>query len=154
MSEGIKDMNQDHNSQLERGQSLIEFTISMVLVMILLTGLVDMGRAIFTYMSLRDAAQEGATFGSVNPDLTEAIEDRVYGSSSLLQGVKDRLGGNSPIEIQVDLSGDGCIGDSIEVSVLYDEFPLTMPFIGAILGKQSMDIGAAAMDTILSPPCE
>jgi len=138
----------------ERGQALIEFTISMVLVLVLLSGLVDFGRAVFAYMSLRDAAQEGASFGSVNPTETAAIEDRVFGSSDILQSLEDQFGGSAPVTIQVNLSGDACLGDEVEVVVSYEDFPLTMPFVGTFLGKQSVDLSATAADTILSPGCE
>ena len=144
----------NENSSAERGQSLIEFTISMVLVLFLLTGLVDLGRAIFAYMALRDSAQEGATFGSVNPADTAAIESRVFGSSSMLKSLWDQFGNSAPIVIEINTDGDACLGDEIQVVVTYDEYPLTMPFVGAFLGKQSFDITASASDTILSPQCD
>lgn len=126
----------------------------MVLVLFLLTGIVDLGRAIFAYMAVRDAAQEGATFGSVNPSATAAIEDRVFGSSNMLQSLRDEFGESAPVIIQVNLGGDACLGDEIQVVVTYDEYPLTMPFVGVFLGKQSFDISASASDTILSPQCD
>jgi Flp pilus assembly protein TadG len=43
----------------EKGQSLTEFAVSVVILLILLAGTVDAGRAFFTFMSLRDG-QEGA----------------------------------------------------------------------------------------------
>ncbi len=56
---------QSHKS--ERGQSLVEFSLGMVVLLVLVVGITDTARAMFTYLSMRDAAQEGALFGSVNP---------------------------------------------------------------------------------------
>lgn len=137
----------------EHGQSLLEFSVSMVLVLVLLAGLVDLGRGLFTYMALRDAAQEGAAYGSINPTATSTIEDRVFGSSTMLQSLKDQYGSNAPIDIQVDVIGSPCTGNGIEVVVTHEDFSLSMPFVGAFLGSQTVDISAAAANTILSPKC-
>ena len=48
----------------ENGQSLVEFGVSVVILLILSAGVVDAGRAFFVYMAMRDAVQEGALFGS------------------------------------------------------------------------------------------
>src|SRR3990172_3740448 len=51
----------------ERGQSLVEFTLMMSIIMILMLGLLDLGRAFFTFLAMQDAAGEGASFASVHP---------------------------------------------------------------------------------------
>lgn len=142
-------MKRNDNSSKERGQSLMEFSVSLVFVLVLLAGLVDLGRGLFTYMALRDGAQEGAAYGSLNPTETSTIENRVYGSSTMLQSQE----GTGAINIQVNITGSACTGNSIEVIVTYHDFPLTMPFVGSFLGSQSVDIHASAENTILSPKC-
>jgi Flp pilus assembly protein TadG len=137
----------------EDGQSLLEFSVSMVFVLVLLAALVDLGRGLFTYMALRDAAQEGAAYGSINPTATSTIEDRVFGSSTMLQSLRDQFGNNAPIDIQVNLIGSPCTGNGIELVVTYEDFPLSMPFVGAFIGSQTVDITASAANTILSPKC-
>lgn len=145
-----------HNKQFQhqKGQSLVEFSVGMVLVLVLLGSLVDAGRGLFAYMALRDAAQEGSAYGSLNPTATAAIEDRVFGSSTLLQGLQPPGEATSPIDIDVNIIGAACTGNGIEVRVTYNDFPLTMPFVSIFLGSQSIDISAVATDTILSPKCE
>ena len=144
----------------ESGQSLVEFAVSVTLLLTLLAGVVDSSRALFTYLALRDAVQEGSLYGSTEPldqndydgdgDLTEInpnIEARVRSSSDLVNS----LGGD--IQVQVTILGAPCTGSGIRVTVQYDDFPLTMPFIGAILGSQTVAISATATDTILRPAC-
>ncbi len=65
----------------ERGQSLVELGISIVVLMWLLAGAVEFGIAFFQYIQIRDAAQEGALYGSLNPTDTANIEKRVWGAA-------------------------------------------------------------------------
>ena len=61
----MKITNQNH--QNERGQSMVELALTITFLMILLAGTIDLGRAFFTWQALRDAAQEGASYGSFKP---------------------------------------------------------------------------------------
>ena len=58
----------------ERGQSLVELAISITILIFLLAGAVEFGMAFFQFVQLRDAAQEGALYGSTNPNSVSAIE--------------------------------------------------------------------------------
>lgn len=69
-------MKENNGNPKEQGQSLVELALSLVLLLTLLAGLVDFGRAFFTYVALRDAAQEGAAYASViNPSALEDSND-------------------------------------------------------------------------------
>jgi Flp pilus assembly protein TadG len=48
----------------QRGQSLVEFALSSVVLLLLVGGLVDIGRAIYITESLSSAAREGARHGA------------------------------------------------------------------------------------------
>ena len=43
-----------------------------------------------------------------------------------------------------------CAGNTVEVTVTYNNFPLVMPFLGTLLGRQEVDISASIIDTILT----
>ncbi|HVS49911.1 MAG TPA: TadE/TadG family type IV pilus assembly protein [Candidatus Dormibacteraeota bacterium] len=47
----------------QRGQSMVEFALSSVVLLLLVGGLVDIGRAIYTSEALSNAAREGARHG-------------------------------------------------------------------------------------------
>jgi Flp pilus assembly protein TadG len=132
----------------EKGQSLVEFAFTLVLLLILVVGIADLGRALFTYLSLRDGAQEGALYGSVVP--TGDITERVYQSSNYLQD----LGNAGEISVTVTHDGTPCTGEPITVLVTYSNFTITMPFLGALVGSQSIPISAVITDTILAPKCD
>jgi Flp pilus assembly protein TadG len=48
----------------QRGQSMVEFALSSVLLLLLVGGLVDVGRAIYISEALSNAAREGARHGA------------------------------------------------------------------------------------------
>lgn len=142
----------------EKGQSLIEFAFGMVFLLILVTGIFDASRAFFTYMAMRDAAQEGATYAAVNPSDVGGIQTRVRDSSNMLTGLGTKL----TITVTPTVSGKYCAGvtgtttHGIKIRVVYANFPLTMPIFGAVIGakNQSVPISTEAIDTILIPICQ
>lgn len=128
---------------------MIEFAFTLVIILVLLVGLIDLGRAIFTYLALRDAAQEGASFASYNPTDTSGITSRVCNSSNTVSSLCTSPG----INTQVNVIGSACSGNGIEVQVTLSNFTLVTPFLGAIVGSQTIPIRASVIDTILTPPC-
>ena len=132
----------------ERGQSLVELAVSITVILLLLAGAVDFSIAYFSFAAMQDAAQEGALYGSVNPTDTAGIITRVRRASSNPVDLED----TSLVNVTVTLSGDACEGNEVRVNVIYD-YPISMPFIGAIIGSQTITLNASVTDTILQPPC-
>ncbi len=139
-------------SRSTRGQSLVELGLTLVLILTLLAGAVDLGTAFFDYIALRDAAQEGALYGSINPTDTTGIIARVRQSSTKPLNLAD----TTNVTIAITITGSACVGTSsnnaITVTVSYS-YPLTMPFIGAILGTQTIPLSARVTNTVLQPKC-
>ncbi len=142
-----KSNNIQGNPGREQGQSLVEMAIALVILLLLVGGVVDLGRAFFTFMALRDSVQEGALYGSVNPTLTQEIKNHVLDSSDM---IPDLVGSD---DITVTVIGNACTGNGIRVSATFSDFPITMPFMGTVLGSQTIPISATVTDTILSPGC-
>ena len=145
----------------ERGQSLVELGISLLILLYLLAGAAEFGVLFFQFVQLRDAAQEGALYGSINPPdnatdnpAIDAIKTRALHSSPT----------RSPIDLindpQVTVSvvvtdGQYCEGGSLEVTVSYPH-RIFMPFIAALIGRSAdptIPLNASVTDTILSPVC-
>jgi hypothetical protein len=55
---------------------VVEMALLSILLFLLVAGIVDIGRVLFANIGLQEAAQEGAIYGSFNPDPVE-IEKRV-----------------------------------------------------------------------------
>lgn len=138
---------QVYKKKNEEGQSLIEFAISLTLLLIMLAGIVDIGRIFFVYITIREAAQEGAAFASVCP-ANAAVETRVRTSSSW----PIDLSTNNP-NVTVNATIQPQIGVPLIVTVRYINFTLSMPFIGSFLGSQTIDIEANAQHLVLQFNC-
>jgi Flp pilus assembly protein TadG len=143
----------------EHGQSLVEFALVLVFLVSLLAGVFDLGRAFFAYIIIRDAAQEGAVYGSIAPksdlDIFRAdVADRVEAAFLDPADTSATPIDVSKMNVQVDLLGDTCAapGNSVRVRVDYS-FPIAMPFLGAMIGRQNILLTAQAEDSILSPIC-
>ena len=149
----------------ERGQSLVELGISILILLYLLSGAAEFGVLFFQFVQLRDAAQEGALYGSTNPISYANIEARARAAS------------NSPVDLTnssiVDVSiyvdevliwkngasqattTVACENHGIKVQVDF-KHKIFMPFMAALLGRQSdptIPLSASVTDTILSPIC-
>lgn len=65
----------------ERGQSLVEIAISFPVLLIIISGLIDLGRVYYVYIGLEDAAAEGALYLSIDPACMRDTDTRADSSS-------------------------------------------------------------------------
>ncbi len=164
---------QDHiaHRDSERGQSLVELAVSFALIVFVLAGVVDFGRAYFAIIALRDAAQEGVIYASVNPDDISGIEARVQNNSSSpinfanipatdidiawnINGANYSEGMATPT-LCADFYDNGGSEDSnwVRVRIEYD-FPFTMPIIQEFFPGGILRLVVDDQHTILAPQCE
>ncbi len=137
----------------ERGQSLVELAISLVILLYLLSGAVEFGILFFQYVQLRDAAQEGALYGSINPPSSaadaakiNAIKDRAKNASSS----PIKLATDTNVDVEVDVTdGKYCEGGSLRVTITYPH-KVFMPFMSTFIGP-TRELKAEVTDTILTP---
>jgi Flp pilus assembly protein TadG len=148
----------------EKGQALMELAVSITVLLIMVAGVVDLGRMLFHYIAMRDAAQEAAAYGSINPTHCTQIKHRAWVAMASSPFVtvtatirKDSNDPNSPYincETAVNDPSLACHGSEIRVKLSDPEFPITMPFIGTFLGKQTVSLETEISGTILRPPCQ
>ena len=139
-----------------KGQSLVEFSVALVIILFLLSGLAEFGVVFFQYVQLRDAAQEGAVYGSACNCTVADITERVVGSSNtpinLIENTgvfvtaTDRLGNSKDPELI-------CEGDALTVRVYYPH-KIFMPFLPQLLGVTHINLNAVAVNTVLVPFCQ
>ena len=133
----------------EGGQSMIELAISLIVLLLLLAGIIDLGRAFFTYMTMRDAAQEGAAYGSLFPGDGAGIITRTRNATTAPIDMS-----NADIQVAASVvGGDACAGSGIRVDVTYDNFPMIMPLFSVFMGRSTIPLHAWVTDEILRPPC-
>ena len=139
----------------ERGQSLVELSVSLVLLLLLLAGAVEFGMAFFQFVQLRDAAQEGALYGSMNPTDTTNIIARVQGASNSpinLTTITPSISYFDSVGNPTTNNADKCEGNGIKVELTYSHH-IFMPFIPQVIGMTDIPLKASVTDTILSPVC-
>lgn len=148
----------------EKGQSLVELAVSLPIILLILLGTIDFGMALFSYSIIRDAAQEGALYGSFNPSKTEEIENR---ARNILPRSEDEAIFSSPLDlrdtskviVEIDAIGNDCQGvtrgaaNSIRVDVIY-QYKILMPIVGSVIGSDTITLTGSATNIILQPPCQ
>ena len=149
-------------AQSERGQSLIELAITLPILILLLLGTLDFGMAIFSYSMLRDAAQEGAFYGSFNPTNVAEIENRARNISPRSEedvfSSPIRLRDTDLIKVKIKALGGACQGvqdgvaNTIQVNVSY-RHPILMLFVGQLIGSKTIPLTGTATNVILQPQC-
>ena len=134
-----------------RGQSLVEFSLILPILMILVFGILDFGLGLRSYISLSNAVREGARYASVgNPvgiesDCNGMTNDTVYGRICVATG------GLDVTELDPDVSFPQGVapGNSVVVSADYTYHFVTP--IGDLIGffsggtfPSSIDLSSSA----------
>lgn len=136
--------------KIERGQSMVELALAISVLMILLAGTIDLGHAFYVWLAMRDAAQEGASYGSIKPMDSSGILKRIQ--DNYTQVITDP---SAIVSVSVTYAGAKCLSNNpstITVVVNYQNFPITMPLLGFFIGD-SIPIHATINDSIIAPKC-
>lgn len=142
----------------ERGQSLVELGVSLLILLYLLSGAAEFGVLFFQFVQLRDAAQEGALYGSMNPRNAVPIEDRVRAASSSpidLTDVTKVTIAVTALDKTTNATktlSSACEGDGLFVQVSFTHH-IFMPFMPQLLGRSDIPLTADVTDTVLTPVC-
>lgn len=155
-----------NRSVSEKGQSLVELAIILVLVLILLAGVVDLGRMMFEYLSIRDAAQEAAGYGAVYPNYCAEIRNRANQTYPYINGTVsvfvdgDYCAQAWADDSALDAEGNkqlpirGCEGNEIIVRINHNS-PVSMPLIGVFIDPENdgIEMSIEIKDRIVRPKC-
>lgn len=140
-----------HRLRCSRGQSLVELSLILPILMILVFGILDFGLGLRSYISLSNAVREGARYASVgNPvgiesDCNGMTNDTVYGRICVATG------GLDVTELDPDVSFPQGVapGNSVVVSADYTYHFVTP--IGDLIGffsggtfPSSIDLSSSA----------
>lgn len=128
-----------------RGQSLVEFALILPVFILLLLGIVDLGRGVFAYNTVSNAAREGARLAIVDQTISHVRDEASTAAVSL---------GIDPADVTVDfrdittpddpgscsgaIAGDdnntGAIVFCIAVVTVPYEYQAATPVIGNLVG--------------------
>jgi Flp pilus assembly protein TadG len=123
----------------QRGQALVEFALIVPVFILLVMGIFDLGRAVYGYNTVNNAAREGARLAIVDQTITEIKTEAVNHAVGLGLGVNDVTvdfrssstpgTANSCATLQIN-----CIAN-VRVNYLYQA---ATPIIGNLVGQISI----------------
>jgi Flp pilus assembly protein TadG len=124
----------------QKGQSLVEVAITLPVLILIMAGILDLGRAYFTYVALSDAAAEGAAYAAINPgDTTQIVERAVESSNGLVTLSQDQ------VTVQ---SNSLTAGSPITVTVTFD-YALITPILDSIVPEGRILLRAVVAQPII-----
>jgi len=125
----------------ERAQGLLEFALVLPVLLIILSGLLDLGRLFYAYVAVTDAAGEGANYASIYPD----------DEANILARAQDASGGLVVIDPDLVTIEAPSVQSGAPVTVTV-EYPFTLwtPFLNAIVPDGTLTLRAAATGVILT----
>ena len=108
-----------------RGQALVEMAIVLPVLLIILLGIFDFGRAIYAFNTISNSAREAARLAIVDQNVA-AVTARAKEAALALP----------PDELTVTVPAPSCnkIGCDVSVTVEYDWSAIT-PIIGNLVGQ-------------------
>lgn len=133
----------------EQGQALVEFAMSLVLLLLILMGVIDLGRVYFTLLALQDAVGEGAAYGLIHPtwhgesdspnpnNITYRTQNE--SPSGLLDWSETTVTVDAPYPTP---------GNQITVTIAFD-YEFITPIMQAVLGG-TITVQATAIQVIMS----
>jgi Flp pilus assembly protein TadG len=140
----------------ERGANLAEFAIIAPLLLLLVVGVADFGRAFQTYIVITNAAREGARMGARLSCYQNNASQRANYRNAIIQATIDAAAGNgltvttADITISPDPASGTCqnAGLAFRVTVSHDVDTI----LGGIIGVDAISVvSTAAMSKIGAP---
>jgi Flp pilus assembly protein TadG len=137
----FKNTRKQRRFRSEEGQSLVEVAMLMPLLVLIVAGTLDLGRAYMTMVALNDAAAEGATYASMHPSATSEIVARTADSSGGVLALDPDL-------VTVDYDTPVAPGKPITVTIGYN-YQLMTPVLNAIVPEGAIILSASEVRSII-----
>ena len=160
----------------QSGQSLVEMTLGSIILIFIMSGILDFGRAYFTYVAMEDAVGEAALYMSINPECAvdpnpapgDDCDSPRNAEARARRAAGDTLIDWAECETLAQSAGeDGCItithfpedgsrddgdiyfdeGESVVARIRYP-FELYTPVISQIVGAQTIILRSEATQLI------
>jgi hypothetical protein len=146
-------MNRISREKAQKGQSLVEFSLGLVMLLIIVSGVLDVGRLYFTYIALEDAAGEAALYLSLNPQCVHATDGTECANPNNADYRARNSGGQevdwSKADIKFDIPSPYGVGEPIKVTVNYS-YKLLTPIVPRINGLNPITMTASASQIIIT----
>lgn len=119
-----------------KGQAIVEFALTLLIVTVILMGIFDLGRAIYAYNAVASAAREGARAGIVADTTDAEIKAAALNAAPGL--------GLSEADVTIEPPGSRVSGGTIRVTVTYT----FQPAVSNLWGGSSINISSSAIMSV------
>lgn len=131
----------DKQIDRQRGGSLVETAMALLLLLMLLAGVVDVGRGFGNYVIITNAAREGARYGARFSWHEAGIRSAVAAEAA--------ESGVPPEALGISIAGlNALAGETIRVTVTYDFATI----LGGILGASTLSLSSSAAMIVFYGP--
>jgi len=146
----------------ERGQSLVEMSVGLVILSMIVMGILDLGRVYFLYLALQDAAGEAALYLSIHPgcpidpnpttdgDVCDNPENALYRAKHSSSGYIGWSDVDNATLFGYEVT-DFDQGTPVKVTLTYPYQVLT-PLISAIVRNAPINLTTSASGVIIVDP--
>jgi Flp pilus assembly protein TadG len=149
------------SKERQRGQSLVEMTVGTLVLAVIISGLLDLGRLYYVYVALEDGAGEGALYMAIDPECWTTADgadcaDPNNGLYRVANAGSGQVDWSSAVVTfsyndLVAPTGEVSLGDTVIVTIQYD-FPLITPLIPEIAGVNPIPLTVSASQTVIREP--
>ncbi|NUQ38792.1 MAG: pilus assembly protein [Caldilineales bacterium] len=115
----------------ERATSMVEFALVLPMLILLLSSVLDLSRAMYTHTALQAAAQEGARYGIIAPNDANGIQSTAQQALIGLDPARTSFAVTRPSS------------DQVAVEIRYD-FPLATPLIALLFDGNGLELRGTA----------
>jgi hypothetical protein len=144
-----------HSNSPERGQSLLEFAFALPMLLILLLGVLDVGRMYFTFLAIQNAAGEGALYAAINPKCVQTSDGPECGdpNNALYRATHESPEGLvdwQRVTIEAEPADRSGLreGDPITI-ILHYEYDVLTPLLSPLLPDGKLRLRARAVQNVL-----
>lgn len=100
----MQNLASNHIYPRQRGQAMVEFALAAMLLLLMLFGILEVSRQVFTITGLSNAAKEGAHYAALHPGTTVA---------TLTQQIAPQLFLITPADVRVTIDCPTCSGPGV-----------------------------------------
>jgi Flp pilus assembly protein TadG len=123
-------------NEKERGTAVVEFAIAATVLFILIFGIVEYGRLLWTHNALADATRRGARYAVLyGPNVAKVKNVVVYGDPAIYSGTPV-VGNLTPNNVSVEYACCGPYGTNsgaVTVKIVNYQFNFVVPLFGGLI---------------------
>jgi len=128
-----------------RGATMVEFALFFVIFMVLTVGLMELGRAVWTYVTLSHAARAGGRYAIVHGSINPIPDDGLSVTDVVRQNAIGLTGSDVGVTVSYDTANKQ--GSVVQIEVSY---PFRFISGGIIGGRSSIDMKSTARMVVLN----